>query len=270
MEFAGFRDRKSIRLLVGESGTGVNLRPVIKSLTSLIFRHERLFKRCINLIAFLHTHERKAVMAPYQHVGPSTTAALTLQDGLTDIYRSKAREFVASLFQIDGRVRFKTFPELHAYIVSQHGFTFLSAEKLGDQDFQLFYRFGEYLWIRAKDAKRFSCPSAAGHMAATLAVGKDFKDELCKVSRTGNFAPKLQPVSRPGSTKDGLADRGDWRNMVRIAKNFPASTQQAEIAQKAGKPAPSPLMLFDDSFAGDCHFDLRDDFDWNGVEKFFQ
>lgn len=208
-------------------------------------------------------------MAPYQHVGPSTSAALALQDGLTDTYRSKARELVASLFQVDGRVRFKSFPELHAYIVSQHGFKFLFAEKLGNRDFQLFYRFGDYLWIRAKDAKRLSCPTSAGHMAVTLATGKEFREELCKVSRTGSFVPKLQPVSRPGSTKDGLADSNDWRNLDRIAKNFPVSEQQAEAAKKAGKPIPSPQSLFDDSFAGDCHFDFRDDFDWNGVEQLF-
>jgi hypothetical protein len=160
--------------------------------------------------------------------------------------QKRAQRLIAGLFGQDGYVRFKSFRELDGYIQNQQGFKIVKAAPLLDNNkndtllIQWFYRYG-HVWVRLKNQPRRGTKS--GHMAVVLADGEEWDDEVGKFSRTGQLMPKQGFVMR-------LALAGDERSFWKAGKT------QKEVFGK------------EDAWADACHFNLVDDFNWSGGEKY--
>ena len=166
---------------------------------------------------------------------------------------AKARDFVASLFDQTGLVRFTDYRALDGYIVGRHSISFVKASELGSpmgpkKYFQLFYRCS-YVWVRLKDQPR-SRSKSGGHMAVILAAGDSWEEEVGKISRTGDLVPKRGFIRRFDS-EDGLSDLNDYRRLAGVGSTV------------------KDIYSVEDAWADSCHFDLPENFDWNGVEQRF-
>lgn len=158
----------------------------------------------------------------------------------------RVRRLIAGLLGAGGAVRFQTFRDLDGYLQGQFGFAMVKAEALlnlqgADTGFlQWFYRYN-HVWIRVKDQPRGAAKS--GHMAAVLADGESWDDEIAKFSRTGQIVPKQGFVRR-------LNEAGDYRSLSRAGSTM------------------KEIMATEDAWADQCHFNLPDGFDWSGGERY--
>lgn len=158
-----------------------------------------------------------------------------------------AKQYIANLFSFNGSSHLVRFTSLRGgldeYTCDQHGFNLLcppEREQTKPESWHIFYTKKDVqVRVKTKGTKHRPKP----HMVVTLAIGKDFSEEVAKFDRSGELRAKLGFSNRPGI---------DHRSLMK------AGSSTKEIMDK------------DDAWANAVHFDLPEPFNDEGAESLWE